>query len=857
MAERERARTMNVFTRYLTLGLIVALVLYGCNIGGTAAPTQAPAVFAGPESGEAGSISLTVVAVNGSSIFNTVGQAINFSYTVRNTGNVSLAGPVTVSDDKTPPPACSAVNSVGNFDNNLDPGESVICLSSYSITQNDLNAGSVVSNATAQIAGVSSSRVTTTVPMASNRVLVVTVTPNVTTYTAAGQEITYTYTVRNTGTTTLGPAQFVVTDNKIPTPINCDAATKTLAPNESLTCTGKYTVTQNDMSAANITNSVTAAGGGATTAQPGASTVTRAAAPGGNFTKGSNITHNVVSGEWLYQIARCYGADIKATLAANPQIPDPHWILPAMIVNVPNIGSNGTIFGPPCAGYYVAQVGDTWENIATRFNADIAVLKAANRTIISPSFGNCLKIPLNSAGGATPAQQAAAACPSGGTTPTQPAPTVIRITPPVTLSSVVQASGRLRYVFAATQGQSLSVRVTNAPANELALAVIASNGSTLKAQDTNLTFNGTIPSTGDTNVDIVAVSGSSPKNFTLEITLTTQTTSPFERVADINPGINSSDPAYLAVFSGQLYFRAAGNDNAGAELWRYDPVTKTTSRVVDTAAGPDSANPAFLTAYNGHLYFRANGNDGAGVELWRFNGSDDGRMPDINSGAADANPAYLVVFNNMLYFSAKGGDSTGNELWRTDGTSSTLVADINTGPGDSNPAHLAVFNNALYFSAISNDGFGVELWKYDGTNAPARVADINPGIGNSNPSYLTVFNNALYFAANANDGKGIELWKYDGTNAPTRVTDINPEAGDAAPAFLTVFNNALYFSAISNDGKGIELWKYDGSAARLVGDLNTVGNSSPSYLVVFNNELYFQANGNDNTGTELWKFKGP
>lgn len=850
---------MNVFTRFLILGMIVALALYGCNIGGaTSTPTAEQAAFNPPISGEAGSISLSVAAASG--VYDSPGDVINYSYTIKNTGVLPLASPVSVTDDKTTPPACSAVNSVGNFDNNLDTNEAVLCLSSYTINQNDLNAGSVVSNATAQIGGVSSGRVTTTVPMSSNRTLTVTVTPNITTYTAVGQEITYTYSVKNTGTTTLGPAQFVVSDNKISTPINCDVSNKSLAPNDSLSCSAKYTVTQNDMNAANIVNSVTASGGGATTAQAATSTVTKGAVSSGNYTKGTNITHQVRSGEWLYQIARCYGADIKATLAVNPQIPDPHWILPAMTVNVPNIGSNGTIYGPPCAGYYVVQVGDTWENIGTRFNADVVVLKAANRSIVSPSAGNCLKIPLNSAGGAATPQQAATACPSGGNVPPtqQPPVTTIRITPPVTIASNVQASGRVRYVFNATQGQTLTVKITNSPANELALAVIAPNGSTMKSQDTNLTFTGTIPSTGDTNVDIIAISGTSAKNFTLEITLNTQSVSPFERAADVFPGPNSSDPAYLALFNGQLFFRATGNDNAGAELWKFDPATKTPSRAADVMPGPGSGNPSYLMEYKGELYFSANGNDGAGIELWRFNGSNPGRMPDIiNSGPTDSNPSYMTVFRDKLYFSARGSD-TGVELWRTDGVSIERVDDINPGTGDSNPSHLAVFNDALYFSAGSTDGAGVELWKYDGANKPTRVADINPGVGNSNPAYLEVFNGALYFAANANDGKGVELWKYDGTNAPIRVSDINPEAGDSAPSFLTVFNGALYFSATSNDGKGFELWKYDGTnQPKLVGDLNPAGNASPSYLLVFNNELYFQANGNDNAGTELWKFKGP
>jgi len=846
---------MKIFLRFSVLAIIVTLVLYACNIR----PTPTPVA---PVSGDR-SVGLAVQATNASTTFNTVGQVINYSYTVTNTGDPALAGPVTVTDDKTTVPACAAIASVGNLNNNLDKGESVICVSSYSITQNDLNAGSVISNATAQVAGTPSNRVTTTVPMASNKVLVVTVTPNTTTYTAAGQVITYTYSVKNNGATTLTPTtQFVVTDNRIPTPINCDVP-KELAPGSSLTCTANYTVTQNDMGAPNITSTVTASGGGVTS-PPVTTVVTRGTVPGGNYIRDSNIPHSVVSGEWLYQIARCYNADIKAVLAANPQIPDPHLILPAMTVNVPKIGSKGgTIYGPPCVGFHVVQSGDTWDTIKAKYNADLVVLQAANRNATLAN-GTCLKIPLNSnsAGGATPAQSAAASCPTGTTPPSPNVP--IRITIPtgstsVTLPGTVQASGRVRYVFTANQGQQLSVRLLNVAQNDVTMGIIASNGSTMKAQDATLTFSGTLPSSGDSFIDIFAVSGTTSKSFTLEVTITTPAPVPsVERVADINSGINSSDPAYLAVFNGTLFFKATGSDNTGGELWKYDIATKTPSRVTDQVPGAGGFDPAYLTVYNGALYFKANGGDNGGSELWRFNGSATGRLTDINSGPGDANPAYLAVFNNMLYFSAKGSDNAGVELWRTDGTTTVRAADINAGPGDSNPAYLTVFNNILYFSAVSTDGMGVELWKYDGTNLPTRVSDINPGVGNSNPAHLAVFNNALYFSANKNDGLGIELWKYDGTaNPPTSVADVNVGAGDSAPSFLTVFNNALYFSAIGNDGTGIELWKYDGTTAKRVADINTVGNSSPSYLVVFNNELYFQANGNDGVGTELWKFKGP
>src|SRR4029078_11611234 len=58
--------------------------------------------------------------------YSAVGDTLHYSYVVKNTGNVSLAGPVTVSDDKTTV-TCPVVSAVGNHDAFLDPGELVTC----------------------------------------------------------------------------------------------------------------------------------------------------------------------------------------------------------------------------------------------------------------------------------------------------------------------------------------------------------------------------------------------------------------------------------------------------------------------------------------------------------------------------------------------------------------------------------------------------------------------------------------------------------------------------------------------------------------------------------------------------------
>ncbi|GAB4460791.1 MAG: hypothetical protein Kow0070_17470 [Anaerolineales bacterium] len=828
-------------SRILSIGavvLIFACLLYACNLGG--APETQQAVFSG---GDGPSLTLSVQAQSGT--FDSVGQTIAFRYTVTNSGTTVLAGPVTVTDAKIPAVSCPAVNTVGNLNDALDPAETLDCVASYSITQADLNAASVTSTATASAGGINSNTVTTTVPMTLAPVLALTVTASPTSYSNTVSSITLSFTIQNTGTATLGPAQFTLRDNRIGT-INCGGADTTLSAGASFSCSNVYNIQDADRALTQLTFTFEAFGGGATTNQPFsvaiANTTVAGGTPPSGLTKGATIQHDVQPGEWMLQIARCYGADFNALRNANPQVKDPAKIWPVDVLTVPNIGSNGKIYGPPCIIFITAQAGDTWESIAQRYNARVDVLKEANQSIATVKGGDKIRVPINSADG-NPV--------TGGV---EPISLNMTAGSKVTLSgAVTPAKGKERYIFTAAQGQILSAVLT-APDGGLELAVIQVGGNVvLKPQNATLTWNGALPANGDYYVDVVNVT-TTDRRYTLELALAAPATSAAERVTDINPGAADSNPSHLAVFNNILYFNAAGNDNTGAELWKYDASSNSASRVADIFPGAEGSNPAFLAEYNGALYFSANGNDGAGVELWRFNGSAVGRLTDINPGAGNANPSYMTVYNGFLYFSANDGVS-GAELWRTDGVTTTRVADIYPGGGDSNPSHLAEYKGALYFSAVSNDTFGVELWKYDGSNPPSRVTDINAGVGNANPAYLQVWNDVLYFSAT--DGiNGVELWKYDGSNAAL-AANLNPGAGDSAPAYLTVFNGELYFSANSGDGKGFELWKLNGSTVSRAADINPAGDSLPSHLTPYNNRLYFNANGGDGAGRELWRFNAP
>lgn len=511
------------------LSSIVLLVLTACNIGGTANP----AVFGEPV------LRLTVQTQNNVTTFNQVGEVINYQYVITNTGTTPLAGPVIVNDSPRQP-ACPGLNTVGNLDNYLDQNETVTCLAAYSVTQSDVNTGSITNVATATAGNTTSNQTGITLTRGTappSSVLTLAKTASSQTYGAANQSITFTFNITNTGTTPLGPAQFTITDNKLGAPFNCGPANTTLAASQSVSCSVAYTTTQADMGLANITNSATASGAGQTSA---AATVTvvnllapatatpptpATATPGtsSNLTPGSTIQHRVAVGEWLIQIARCYGASFSEMRAANPQISDPDFIRPEVdVVTVPHIGSVGKIYKSdtvPCVTFHTVQSGDTWASLAQRYNADLAVLQRANPSGLV--VGQQAKIPLNSAGAAgvilTPIPTSA----TPGTTAVAP----MRITfdaGSTTASRLgfINPGQTLQYIVNAQQGQTLSIQLT-APPNEVSIGVSGPTGLALKPTDSMYTWSTTVTTAGDHTINMASLTGGSSKSYTLVVSLTT------------------------------------------------------------------------------------------------------------------------------------------------------------------------------------------------------------------------------------------------------------------------------------------------------------------------------------------------
>ncbi|MGW3184514.1 DUF7507 domain-containing protein [Kitasatospora sp. NPDC001119] len=234
---------------------------------------------------------LTIVKSVDATALTGVGQVLRYAYLVTNTGNVTLTD-VTVNETAFSGAGSPPVVSCPPAAASLAPGASVTCTAEYTVTQADLNAGSITNTATATGTPPSGPPVTsppssTTVPNTPEPALTIAKSASPTTVSAVGQTVDYTYLVRNTGNVTLTD----VTVNETafsgagsPPVVTCPAGAASLAPGASVTCTAAYTVTQADIDRGKVTNTATATGtppsGPPVTSPPSTITVTTKEAHG-------------------------------------------------------------------------------------------------------------------------------------------------------------------------------------------------------------------------------------------------------------------------------------------------------------------------------------------------------------------------------------------------------------------------------------------------------------------------------------------------------------------------------------------------------------------------------------------------
>ena len=193
-----------------------------------------------------------------------IGAKLSYGFTVTNTGNVTIKG-ISINDELN---GLGAIKmSYPSKTGELAPGEKATGTASYSITNADILAG-VVTN-TAKAAGknattgasVESGESTVTTRLVKNPSIKIEKTADPTHIApidaVAGNEISYSFKITNTGNVNLGD---IAIEDSMKDLGTVSPAKKSLAPGESTTARATHRVTAADIEAGTVTNTAKATG---------------------------------------------------------------------------------------------------------------------------------------------------------------------------------------------------------------------------------------------------------------------------------------------------------------------------------------------------------------------------------------------------------------------------------------------------------------------------------------------------------------------------------------------------------------------------------------------------------------------
>ncbi|MCL2465019.1 MAG: hypothetical protein FWF28_08130, partial [Micrococcales bacterium] len=200
--------------------------------------------------------SLSLSKTVNQSTVSAAGTTLGYSFVVMNTGDVAVSG-IAVNDPMVGAVKCPATT--------LAVGASMTCTASYTVTQANMDAGSIVNTATAagvdpSGGAVDSNASSATVTVIQNPQLSLTKSAVQTTLPAAGQTIDFLFLVKNTGNVTVN--NVAINDAMFPDAGAITCPVTTLVPGDSTTCTASYVVTNADVIAGSVVNTATAIGAG-------------------------------------------------------------------------------------------------------------------------------------------------------------------------------------------------------------------------------------------------------------------------------------------------------------------------------------------------------------------------------------------------------------------------------------------------------------------------------------------------------------------------------------------------------------------------------------------------------------------
>ncbi|HWR84860.1 MAG TPA: isopeptide-forming domain-containing fimbrial protein, partial [Rhodoglobus sp.] len=195
------------------------------------------------------------------------GDEIAYEFVVTNDGNVSVADVTIVEGEFTGDPA-QLSDIVCDSAGPIAPDASVTCEATYTLTQADVDAGSVSNTATATADAPGSvtdpasdaSTAVVTIPAAAGLSLEKTVSET-TTADEAGETVTYLFDVSNTGNVTVDG---IAIDERAFTgagdPVAIVCPDDSLAPAGEMTCVGTYVLAQADVDAGGVDNTAAVTG---------------------------------------------------------------------------------------------------------------------------------------------------------------------------------------------------------------------------------------------------------------------------------------------------------------------------------------------------------------------------------------------------------------------------------------------------------------------------------------------------------------------------------------------------------------------------------------------------------------------
>ena len=270
--------------------------------------TSTPSTTSTPTTAAAPAITVVKSADPSEAATYEAGQVVTYSFVVTNTGNVPLNDVTVVEGEFT---GTGDLSDVACPADTLAVDAQFVCTATYTLTQADVDAEELTNTATAEgtppgaTTPTPSTPSTVTIPNVADPSLTVVKSASEETITAAGEEITYSFVVTNTGNVTLDGIAVDETEFSGTGDLSAVVCpTDTLVPGQYTTCTATYTVTQADVDAGELTNAAvaegTTPGGDPVPSDPSTVTVPVDQTPALTVVKSSNVVAAAVGQEITY-----------------------------------------------------------------------------------------------------------------------------------------------------------------------------------------------------------------------------------------------------------------------------------------------------------------------------------------------------------------------------------------------------------------------------------------------------------------------------------------------------------------------------------------------------------------------------